>query len=276
MPTPLRAAVIGSPVSHSLSPALHRAAYEGARRPWRYDTIEVTPEQLPAFLQTCGSRWLGLSLTMPLKEAVIPLLTDIDDVGRLTRSVNTVILPGSPEAGNRTPRGYNTDVAGIVTAIAETGTTSAHTATVLGAGATARSAVVAAARLSARRLQVSARRRDAMEDLAQLARTAGFTSVELVDWQQAQECLGSDVVISTVPKGAVDWLAADASGSTGTLLDVVYDPWPTPLATSWAGPVVPGLAMLLWQAVVQIRLWGGFEPDVEAMRAAVGLTPPAP
>lgn len=274
MDIPLRAAVLGSPVSHSLSPALHRAAYTAAGRPWRYDAIDVTPNGLSAFIDACGSRWLGLSLTMPLKEAVIDHLADLDEVARLTRSVNTVILPGSPQAGAVTPRGYNTDVAGIVTAVAEAGTTSVGNATILGAGATARSAIVAARRLSAQSLRLCARRPEAMEPLAALAREVGYTEVHTDTWDAAADHLDSDLVISTVPKGAADVLAHTTSPTNGTLLDVVYDPWPTPLAAVWEGKVVPGLAMLLWQAVVQIRLWGDFEPNINAMRAAVGLQAP--
>jgi shikimate dehydrogenase len=212
---------------------------------------------------------------MPLKEAIMPLLRDVDEVAALTRSVNTVVLAGSPRADNNIPRGYNTDVAGIVTAVAETGLTDIESATVLGAGATARSAVVAAKRLSARSLHISARRPEALQQLAEIATLAGFQDVSKVPWSDARSTLDSDLVISTVPKGGADWLAADGPVGRGTLLDVVYDPWPTPLAAHWVGPVVPGLAMLLWQAVVQIRMWADFDPNVEAMRAALGLTPPA-
>jgi len=270
---PLRAAVLGSPIAHSLSPALHRAAYTAAGVAWRYDAIEVTAEQLPDFLDACGPRWVGLSLTMPLKEAALPLLAGMDPIATMTRSVNTIVLAGSP-AGSDTPWGHNTDVGGIVAAIRETGRHDFGSVTVLGSGATARSAAAAAAQFQPGEMTIAARRSDAAEDVRQVALAAGVVNVAVAPWLTADQHTGADLVISTVPKGAADWLAAAATPTPGVLLDVVYDPWPTALATSWDGVVVSGMSMLLWQAVDQIWLWGGFRPDVSRMRAAIGLTVP--
>ena len=130
-----RAAVLGSPIRHSLSPALHRAAYRGLGLDWSYDAIEVDEPGLSAFLAGLGPEWAGLSLTMPLKEAVIPLLSEVDPEARSLRSVNTV-LPGSQGW-----RGTNTDVYGITQSLLEKGLDATpRSATILGAGATARSA----------------------------------------------------------------------------------------------------------------------------------------
>ena len=108
--TPLshrRAAVLGHPIEHSLSPVLHRAAYAEMGFECEYLAIDVMPEQLGAFLAACGDEWIGLSLTMPLKETVIDLLDDVDERARSVRSINTVVF----DEGRR--RGFNTDIAGI-------------------------------------------------------------------------------------------------------------------------------------------------------------------
>lgn len=263
-----RAAVVGSPIGHSKSPALHWAAYGAAGLPWRYDAIDVgSGAELARFLDDLGPQWVGLSLTMPLKEPALGLVDSLDPVARDTGAVNTIVLPGAPtQPPGRT--GHNTDVIGIVDALAEVGVTSARTVAVLGAGGTARSAAAAAGRLGAETVQVYARRPVAAAAVAAIAGAAGVA----LPWSAAADCAGADVVISTVPAGVADALAGSLTAPPmGTLLDVVYHPWPTPLAAAWGPAVVPGLAMLLWQAVAQVRLMVGIEPDVAAMRAAVGL-----
>ena len=135
-----RAGVLGSPVAHSLSPALHRAAYAALGLDWTYDRYEVTESELPAFFGELDEEWAGLSLTMPLKSAIIPLLGEVDEVAGIITSVNTV-LPGTQGW-----RGTNTDVFGIVRSLVERLTQAPLRATVLGAGATARSAIAAQCR----------------------------------------------------------------------------------------------------------------------------------
>lgn len=266
-----RAAVLGSPIGHSKSPALHRAAYAAAGLDWRYDAIEVgSGEALASFLQAVGPRWVGLSLTMPLKEPALTLVDVLDPVARATGAVNTIVLPGAPTrpAGLA---GHNTDVVGIVDALAEAGVTSARTVAVLGAGGTARSAVAAAVRLGAQVVQVYARRPAAAAEVAAIADALGSSGHPMA-WADAGACVAADLVISTVPAGVADSLAQTLPAPpAGTLLDVVYHPWPTPLAAAWDPAVVPGIAMLLWQAVAQVRLMAGIDPDVVAMKAAIGL-----
>ena len=288
----MRAAVLGSPIAHSKSPALHRAAYAAAGLDWQYDAIEVTAEQLPGFLRGLGPDWAGLSLTMPLKSTVIDLLPELSATAAATASVNTVVFPSAPGAagGAASARGlavgHNTDVDGIVAAVlaASPGTVGVRVATVLGAGATARSAVVAAAELGATTVDVYARRPAAAAELSAWAAGVGI-EVRPGDWRDAATGLRRALVISTVPSGAADSLVASIpsigrrdgqppEGGAGTLLDVVYDPWPTPLAAAWraaGGVVVPGLAMLLHQAAAQVQLMTGIPADLTAMRDAVGL-----
>jgi shikimate dehydrogenase len=249
-----RAAVLGHPVAHSLSPVLHRAAYAGLGLDREYGLHDVDEAGLAAFVEALDATWAGLSLTMPLKEVVIPLLDDLDAVARATGSVNTVVLDDQGR------HGWNTDVAGIEAALAERGA-GTGTATVLGAGATARSAVAALAGRGTAEVVLVARRPEAADDAVATGERLGAL-VEVRPWDAAAGSLGADVVVSTVPKGVADPLATlvPAGGALGTLLDVVYDPWPTPLARAWAqagGEVASGLDMLLHQAVRQVELMTG-------------------
>jgi shikimate dehydrogenase len=131
--------------------------------------------------------------------------------------------------------------------------------------------VAALARRGTTGVTAYARRPEAGADLASTAEAVGV-ALEVLPWARAQEGLGADVVISTVVAGAADKLTDAVPQSPGTLLDVVYDPWPTALATAWSargGAVASGLDLLLHQAVRQVRLMTGREPPVDLMRAAL-------
>jgi shikimate dehydrogenase len=259
-----RAAVLGSPIAHSLSPVLHRAAYASLHLDWEYDAVEVDEAALPGFLGSLDPSWAGLSLTMPLKEAVIPLLSEIDQTALELRSVNTVL----PVDGGW--RGTNTDVYGMTQALVDAGVHDApRTAAILGAGATARSAVAAAHRLGARALVVCARREEAALEIADLARNLGMTA-RTADLRPDRSVLAADVLFSTLPGDAAAAWGDLAGAARGALLDASYHPWPTPLAALWGGSAVAsGRGMLLWQAVEQVRLMTGLEPDAAAMAAAL-------
>src|SRR4029077_72968 len=130
VPDPRRAAVLGSPIEHSLSPVLHTAAYAAlGLAHWSYAAIECDEAGLPALIASCDSQWAGLSLTMPLKRAVLPLLDRNEPLAVEAGGANTVVFAG----GER--HGYNTDVPGMVAALAEAGVTAPPGATILGAGA---------------------------------------------------------------------------------------------------------------------------------------------
>ncbi|HAN70725.1 MAG TPA: shikimate dehydrogenase [Actinobacteria bacterium] len=259
-----RAAVLGSPVAHSLSPALHRAAYASLGLDWTYTAIDVDEAGLAGFLAGLDDSWAGLSLTMPLKEVVIGLLDHVDDEARLLRSVNTVVPVGSGWGG------VNTDVFGITESLVRAGLTAApDTATVLGAGATARSAVAALARMGTPSVLICARRHEAAGEVAALAVTLGL-SPQVADLEPAAHRIDRDVVISTLPGDAASAWAAVVGEARGVLLDASYHPWPTALASAWGGcGVASGRDMLLWQAVEQVRLMTGREPSAAAMSAAL-------
>lgn len=259
-----RAGVLGSPIAHSLSPLLHRAAYAGLGLDWAYDAYEVDEAALPGFLAALDSSWAGLSLTMPLKECVIGLLDDVDPVARGVRAVNTV-LPA-----DNGWRGVNTDIVGMVSSLRGAGLPDAPaTGLVLGAGATARSAVAALVDLGVRDVVVAARRPDAAQAVADLAAELG-ASGGAASLEPDGELIARDVVVSTLPGDAAAGWAFLAPAARGVLLDASYHPWPTPLAAAWpTAHVASGRDMLLWQAVEQVRLMTGREPDPALMAAAL-------
>jgi shikimate dehydrogenase len=261
-----KAAVLGSPIAHSLSPALHRAAYvKLGLDGWSYQAIECDEAGLPGRLAGCGPQWAGLSLTMPLKRAVLPLLDRADPVAAATGGANTVVFSGGARLG------YNTDVAGLVSALAEAGLDRAPAgALVLGGGATACSALAALAELGLGQAAVAVR--DPARAAGLLAAASRLRiSVELCPFGKET---GAELLVSTVPAGAADFYAERLRGSAyppRIVVDVVYHPWPTPLATaaSRAGSVVvSGFELLLHQAARQVELMTGRTPPVQAMREA--------
>lgn len=260
------AAVLGSPIGHSLSPALHLAAYAGLGLGWTFERVECPKSELAAMLRLLDAdRLAGVALTMPLKQTVIPMLAAIDPLASDVEAVNTVLFRAPGDWW-----GTNTDVAGIVAALAEGGVTSAETAAVLGAGATAASAIAALSQIGATEVEVYGRRPDAA---AELLAVAGRFGVEVVvrPWSEAGAIADRGVVVATVPPGGADELAGRLTSASGVLLDVVYRPWPTALASAWTqagGVAVSGLPMLVAQADQQVRLMTGLEPDASAMRAA--------
>lgn len=253
--------MLGSPIRHSLSPLLHRAAYRALGLDWTYEAIEMTPERIGDFLGTLDESWAGLSLTMPLKECVQPHLARIDALASLTGSVNTVYR------GESGWNGANTDVFGVASALREAGLTSASTVRLLGAGATARSAVAALPELGATSVVVCARRAEQAEEIVRLAEGLGLMA-RIADLSPVR--VDEDLLISVLPgDAAAPWAGVEVSGGTA-LLDASYHPWPSALAREWPSSVVAsGRDMLLWQATAQVRLMTGLEPPVEAMRDAL-------
>ena len=276
-----RAAVLGSPIAHSLSPVLHTAAYAALGLDgWTYTAIECDEAGLPGLLASCdgagpggrppqappGRHWAGLSLTMPLKRTVLALLDRTEPLAVEVGGANTVVFAD----GQR--HGYNTDVPGMVAALAEAGLTSPPGATILGAGATACAALAALRALGLARAVVQVRDQARAGDLLAAARRLGVV-VELRPFGTAVR--GGDLLISTVPAGAADFYAErafDPRARPSAVLDVVYNPWPTPLASAAAQSgvvVISGFDLLLHQAARQVELMTGREPaPLEPMRAA--------
>ena len=268
----LRAAVLGHPISHSKSPALHRAAYAHLGVDIAYSAIDVTEADLPDFMRQVrdgardGGSWRGLSVTMPLKSAMVAEVDEVRGVGRALGVVNTVAFESDGgSAGHTRLVGYNTDVAGIVNALRHAGAASAPTAVVLGGGGTAAAAIAALKELGAVAADVFVRDVSRAGAASAAAAAMGLTIRVLPLAGAAAAVAAADVVVSTLPPRAADELAAELAGaqlpqSPGVLLDVAYDPWPSRIAALWqeaGGTVVPGLEMLIYQAVEQVRHFTG-------------------
>ncbi|WP_085367752.1 shikimate dehydrogenase [Leifsonia sp. NCR5] len=277
-PVTRKLAVLGSPIEHSKSPALHRAAYDVLGLDWEYDAVDVTADDLAGFIDGLGPEWRGLSLTMPLKKSVVPVLGETDRIAEQTGAANTVLLDDGAV------RGFNTDVPGFVRALSAAGLESAHFVHILGGGATAASALVAAAELGAEKVDIYVRSLERSVWLEPLAHQLGLM-VRIRPLSQADRSLDvPDLVISTLPGGATtDALYTDSTRRKAVLFDVSYDPWPSALGRSWnavGGHVVSGLALLAHQALLQVRIFvsgdplqplDGEETVLAAMLDAVGI-----
>ena len=266
----MKAAVLGKPVAHSLSPVLHRAAYtELGFDDWTYDLVECDEAGLPGYIESRGREWVGLSLTMPLKRTVLSLLDHVDPMAAATGGANTVVFRPDGRYG------YNTDVQGIVDALTEAGVTAPGLVAIIGAGATACSALAAAGELGAPGADVLLRDPARAKALLATAERLGLT-VRLRPFEDLKQAGGlvSDLLISTVPAGVADFYAERNVFSRTppiAVMDVVYHPWPTPLAVAAAAAgaiVASGFALLLHQAAAQVELMTGKPAPLEAMRAA--------
>jgi shikimate dehydrogenase len=261
-----KAAVLGKPIAHSLSPVVHRAGYAAVGlSDWEYSVIECAEAELAGVVSALGPEWVGLSLTMPLKEAALDVAGEVSPLAAAIGAANTLVRRGSTWYAD------NTDAPGIVDALRWAELSTVDTVAVLGAGGTARAVLAAAADLGAS-VTLYARRADAIDELRPVAARLGIRA-NAADWSAAAHCGKADVVISTVPAGVADELApAVAWRHDGVLLDAVYDPWPTRLAAAARGHgcrVVSGLDLLLAQAVRQFLLFTGEPAPVDAMRRAL-------
>jgi shikimate dehydrogenase len=266
--------VLGSPIGHSQSPALHRAAISALGIDAAYGSTEVTESELAGFLESLDDTWVGLSLTMPLKQVVRPMLARECATSTLTGAVNTAVR--RPDGWE----GYNTDVWGATTAIRQQWGTEFRRAILLGAGATASSLVVSMHDLGVESLDIVVRDPSRTEDVQAVARHLGIDA-RVAPFGQSLD--SADLLVSSLPASAV--LTPEILGGLNAvaLFDVVYQPWPSALGKEWAArglESISGLHMLLWQAVRQARIFYGESVDeplpdeeevVTAMRAAVGL-----
>ena len=267
-----RAAVLGSPIKHSLSPVLHDAAYRAlGLHGWHYDMIECDESGLPPLIDSLGPEWAGLSLTMPLKRVALAVADEVSPLARAIGAANTLVFPsGAPAEGRRAE---NTDVAGLVGALREAGLAHAKHAVILGAGGTAQSALAAVRELGHQSPVVLVRNLGRTGELRETAERLGMRPT--ISGRLFEEPLpDADLVISTLLAGAADPLSATRWDPGTTVMDVVYAPWPTPFAGSALDAgcrVVSGLTVLLHQAVAQVELITGHPGPVEAMRTALDV-----
>ena len=244
----IRGAVLGSPISHSLSPALHHAAFESMGIAGGYEAIDVPSGTLQQFFLAHESDFDYFSLTMPLKEEAHLLNVTCDELSLRIGSINTLY--------KREGRwfGTSTDGSGFLAALAAQGYSRFSHALILGAGGTAR-AVAGALDGNVETLTVMGRtstRRDALE------RCVERSAFNYLPWMSDPDINSYDLIINTTPAGAADLLAENLpSQVSGLLFDVIYKPWPTVLASAWSdrsGKVINGKELLVWQGLDQLAL----------------------
>lgn len=251
------AAVLGHPVAHSLSPLLHAAAYRELGLDWDYTRLDVPEPEWERFwaARSAEAHWRGFSVTMPLKPAAARAATERTDLVAALGVANTLtVRPGAVVADN-------TDVMGIMAAVTAAGHVpeTPHCA-ILGGGGTATAALAALHALGATRVDGFVRSEARSRFLTRAAQRLG-APLSLHPWAQAARRLADyDVVVATLPPHGADDLAREFAtagrAGTGVLLDAAYDPWPSALARAWrdtGGEIAPGLDMLVFQAVDQVR-----------------------
>jgi shikimate dehydrogenase len=276
-------AVVGSPISHSKSPIIHRAAHRVLSLDWNYSAVEISEGRLLQFLETLDDSWQGLSVTMPLKLEANRLANELDPFAQATRVSNTLCRT------QQGWKGFNTDVFGIQSALRDSLSSGAPRVVILGSGATATSAVFAAF-LSNPAAKVTLVARDAKnaKQIKLLALDAGF-SIDIRSFKTLSRLLATaDIVISTLPAGALDSYAMKLGRNwfykpRGLFFDIAYSSWPSAFASAWMArslPAVSGIEMLIFQAIAQLRVFTSGDVDdalpneraVElAMRDSLGL-----
>jgi shikimate dehydrogenase len=260
----VRAAVVGRPVAHSLSPLLHRAAYAAlGLDDWTYDALDLGAEDLAELIAGLGEEWRGFSVTMPCKQAAVEAADIVEPLPELLRAANTLVRT---DAGWRAE---NTDVNGVGMALQLAGVERVSHALIIGGGGTAAAAAVALSSLGARHVDVAVREPARAADVVRVLDVLG---VDATVSRLAEADLDAPVVVSTVPIGAHADLDRLTWREGQTVLDVLYAPWPTPLAervTEAGGEVISGREVLFWQATVQVELMTGHPAPIAAMRAAL-------
>jgi shikimate dehydrogenase len=256
-------AVLGSPIAHSLSPAMHRAAYAALSLDWTYERVEVGEGELATFMGGLGDDVRGLSVTAPLKrEAAAVAHQRSEDVERLGVANTLIIEDGFVSA-------HNTDVPGAAAALEEAGVKTPVTARILGGGATAASIALTLVRLGVEELELMVRDRSRAAEAEAVARGRGIgVTVRLLDEPMIDRV---DLLVSTVPGQAIGARSYELVDAAHAVFDVVYDPWPTVLAEAAAEsatPIVSGLDLLAHQAALQVELMTGYDISAQVLRDA--------
>lgn len=261
-----RAVVVGSPIGHSMSPVLHRAAYAAlGLDDWTFDRAQVEAGGLSQHVEGLSQEWVGVSVTMPLKEEALALAVTRGEEAELVGAANTLTR------GDQGWRADNTDIHGLETALREGGLGQVGSAVIVGSGATARAALLALSRFGVH--EVTFLVRDTARPAATaLAERLGMT-VSSRTYGQGPAAWGSpEALVSTVPSGATPPVDGWQLPERCVVFDVVYAGWPTPWAAQWqrAGVTVArGDRMLLHQAVAQVQLMTGRRAPVDLMGEAL-------
>lgn len=257
--------MLGDPIDHSLSPALHRAGYAAIGLDWTYDTARVPLGGLADHVNTLGPEWRGLSVTMPLKQEAAAYVDRLTERARLSGAANTIVLGD----GDGEVLGDNTDIPGAIAAIRERTGAPLERGVILGAGATAVSLGLAMADLGVRSIEIVARAPE--RAVGTVETILGHPGRPTVDVRRLDEVTAfeADIVASTIPADAQDSRVVRACGGVPIVFEAIYHPWPTPLATAAQGRVlVNGLDLLVHQAAIQFEMFTGSHIDVALMRSA--------
>lgn len=245
----IRAAVLGSPISHSLSPILHRTAYEKLGIFGQYQAVDVTTERLKEFISGLDETWTGLSLTMPLKEEVLKIADEVDDLAMQINSANTLI---------RSAKGWRaltTDVNGFAQALFAHGVTEFQKVTILGSGATARAA---AAACDAPNRQICIIHRS-VEREAAMRKSVRMANLDFASW--GSDLAEVDLLINATPAGVADSYSEKLTDQIqGVYFEALYNPWPTKMLAKWralGGLGIDGLDLLVHQGIDQVELMTG-------------------
>jgi shikimate dehydrogenase len=253
----IRAAVIGNPVAHSLSPTLHNAAYKHLGLDWKYEAINVPEQELEAFLVSAADSFAGLSVTMPLKTLAYELSIQHDEFASSARAVNTLIPSAEGWIGS------NTDVPGATNALRQHGLQNGIDATLIGSGATARSILLSLKSFSPATVKIAARNAQAVSELQSQFESFQIEFVPLDEFTSFNGSM-NHLLVNTLPDSVA--LNIDLAGPLGFLFDVNYAPWPTQLVSQvdrWK--VIGGLDFLTHQAILQVSKMTGLEVDSDSL-----------
>lgn len=266
-------AVIGDPVSHSLSPRIMNAAFAGTGVDAVYVALTVREneaEQAMKMIRLFGVA--GVNVTMPLKQAIVPYLDHLSPTAELVGAANCVINTDGVLTG------HNTDCTGFRLSLSACFSTAPNAAFLLGAGGAARAIASELIRWGCKKLVITNRSQDKAEALAELLRAAGACQVQVLPWNPAEweeDLQQTELIINATSLGM------GANGSVAGLLcwdkicrqaiiyETVYNPLETDLlikARQHKFPVVEGIELLLWQAVAGFEIWTGIKAPVEEMR----------
>lgn len=254
----INAAVLGSPISHSLSPKIHLKAFEILGIPGEYQAIEVDEKSFPTFFkENSGGNWNGFSLTMPLKEIVLQFSQQVDERARQINSANTLYRLADGWAVT------STDYLAFENLLS---VDSNKRVAIIGGGGTARAAI-GSLNSKIKAVDVLLRNPVRLQAMSNAA-----PDIKINHCEMSTSLDSYDLIIQTTPAGAFDQYAAKLRSATGDLMECLYKPFPTPLASRFnelGGNVISGKELLVEQALFQIELFTKMKFDFPKMRQAL-------
>lgn len=278
MSDPIRLGIFGWPAAHSKSPQMHESAARALGIELRYELFEVSPDDLAEAVRRKHEAGIdGYNLTLPHKEAIMPLLDEIVPAARAIGAVNTVVRVDERYVG------HNTDAPGLARSLEEAGVAVDNAAVVvLGAGGAARAAVVGLSNAGADEITVLSRRPEQSEALTKslaqhVSCNLDAAPLSEASWYFETATLVVQATSATLESnpGAIEFAASlpiEALPPEAAVVDMVYKPLKTSVlarAEERGLTIVDGLGMLLHQGAIAFEMWTGFEPPLDVMRSAL-------